>query len=86
MLLSETLAVVLDSDSARSGYRIWTRRYLYLIRTMTGKACMCLANQRPEQEESDEVGLGDPATGKSTGPREAAAALSFFDNARRSAS
>ena len=41
---------------------------------------MCLANQRPEREKSDEVGLGDPAAGRSTGPRKAASALSFFDN------
>ena len=38
---------------------------------------MCLANQRLEREEGDEVGLGDPATGRSTGPSTAAAALSF---------
>ena len=50
MLLSEALVVDLDSDSTGSGYRIWTRRYRYLIRTMTGKAT-CLANQRLEREE-----------------------------------
>ena len=47
---------------------------------------MCLAYQRLEREKSDEVGLGDPTTGRSTGPRKAAAALSLFDSARRGAS
>ncbi len=36
---------------------------------------------RPERENSDEVGLGDPAAGRSTGPRRAAAALSFLGEA-----
>lgn len=39
MPLSDALVVGIDSESAESGYRIWTRRYRYLIRTMTGKAC-----------------------------------------------
>lgn len=38
MLLSKTLVVDLGSDSTKSGYRIWMRRYRYLIRTMTGRA------------------------------------------------
>ena len=81
MLLSEALVVDLDSDSAGSGYRIWTRRYLYLIRTMTGKACTLRTKGLSERK------VMRYGRFRRSGCREIDRPVqSFFDNASRGAS